>query len=108
MSGGIAYVFDERMDFTKKRCNLASSISSRYRRRKTCSSCAISSHVTRNYTGSPKARMILDNWPEMLPRFIKMFPHEFKRALGVVRTSQPYIAGKALPAITMAEQVQHG
>ena len=24
MSGGIAYVFDERMDFTKKRCNLAS------------------------------------------------------------------------------------
>ena len=27
----------------------------------------------------------------MLPRFIKVFPHEFKRVLGVSRTQQPYM-----------------
>jgi len=32
-------------------------------------------------TGSRRAKWILDNWPEMLPRFIKVFPHEFKRVL---------------------------
>ena len=38
-------------------------------------------------TGSPRARWILDNWYGMLPRFVKVFPHEFKRVLGVPRTA---------------------
>ena len=33
-------------------------------------------------------------WVEMLPRFIKVFPHEFKRVLGVARVQQPYIPGQ--------------
>jgi glutamate synthase domain-containing protein 3 len=33
-------------------------------------------------TGSPRARWILDNWETMLPKFIKVFPHEYKRVLG--------------------------
>jgi glutamate synthase domain-containing protein 3 len=66
--------------------------------------------VTRHaeLTGSSRARMILDNWFEMLPRFIKVFPHEFKRVLGVSRARHQYIAGQPLPPVELAEQVQHG
>jgi glutamate synthase domain-containing protein 3 len=108
MSGGIAYVYDERVDFTEKRCNLAS----------VDLEPVIEAHdvqvvkdlVTRHLelTGSGRAKWILDNWSEMLPRFVKVFPHEFKRVLGVSRTRQPYIPGQPLPVLAQAEQVQHG
>jgi glutamate synthase domain-containing protein 3 len=32
-------------------------------------------------TGSPRAKGILENWNAMLPKFVKVFPHEFKRVL---------------------------
>ena len=38
-------------------------------------------------TGSPRAKWILDNWETMLPKFVKVFPHEYKRVLGVPRAS---------------------
>jgi glutamate synthase domain-containing protein 3 len=118
MSGGLAYVFDERMDFTEKRCNRASvdvepllEVSDVR---------IVHDLVSRHWalTGSCRARLILDNWSEMLPRFIKVFPHEFKRVLGVSRIRQPYIPGQNLPVqnlpgqnlpvVAAAEQVQHG
>jgi len=43
-----------------------------------------------------------------LPRFIKVYPHEFKRVQRVTRTQQPYIPGQLLPAEPTAAQVQHG
>jgi glutamate synthase (NADPH/NADH) large chain len=66
--------------------------------------------VARHYelTGSHRAKSILDNWPEMLPRFIKVFPHEFKRVLGVSRSREQYIPGHPLPISVELEQVQHG
>ena len=36
-------------------------------------------------TGSPRANWILENWEAMLPKFVKVFPHEYKRVLGVPR-----------------------
>ena len=33
-------------------------------------------------TESPRARAILDNWGTVLPRFVKVFPMEYKRVLG--------------------------
>jgi glutamate synthase (NADPH/NADH) large chain len=108
MSGGIAYVFDEKLDFTEKRCNLASVdlepvIESQDVR-------IVHDLVARHYelTGSHRAKSILDNWPEMLPRFIKVFPHEFKRVLGVSRSREQYIPGHPLPISVELEQVQHG
>ncbi|HEY1401595.1 MAG TPA: glutamate synthase large subunit, partial [Terriglobales bacterium] len=113
MSGGVAYVFDERMDFTEKRCNRVSVdleplIEFADVR-------IVHDLVSRHWelTGSRRARGILDSWSEMLPRFIKVFPHEFKRVLGVNRTRQPYIPGQNLPGqnlpvVAAAEQVQHG
>jgi glutamate synthase (NADPH/NADH) large chain len=33
------------------------------------------------YTGSEPARRILENWSEWLPRFVKVLPQDFRRAL---------------------------
>jgi glutamate synthase domain-containing protein 3 len=108
MSGGIAYVFDERMDFTRKRCNLATVDLEPVM--ETDDVQLVRDLITRHaeLTGSSRAQMILDNWTEMLPRFIKVFPHEFKRVLGISRARQPYIAGQPLPPVALTEQVQHG
>jgi glutamate synthase domain-containing protein 3 len=66
--------------------------------------------VTRHHalTGSNRARWILDNWAETLPQFIKVFPHELKRVLGVPRAEQPYIPGQPVGSAELLEQVQHG
>jgi glutamate synthase (NADPH/NADH) large chain/glutamate synthase (ferredoxin) len=34
------------------------------------------------YTGSEKARAILDDWDRARLAFVKVFPNEYKRALG--------------------------
>jgi glutamate synthase domain-containing protein 3 len=108
MSGGVAYVFDERFDFTEKRCNTASVDLEPVIESPDAQ--IVHDLVTRHWelTGSRRARWILDNWSETLPRFIKVFPHEFKRVLGVSRTREHYIPGQSLPAVAVAEQVQHG
>jgi glutamate synthase (ferredoxin) len=33
------------------------------------------------FTGSLRARMILDNWSALRGRFVKVFPNEYRRAL---------------------------
>jgi glutamate synthase domain-containing protein 3 len=33
------------------------------------------------WTGSEQARRVLDEWEDMLPRFIKVMPHDLKRVL---------------------------
>ena len=109
MSGGIAYVLDERIDFAKERCNLASVDLEPVIETQDVQ--LLHEMITRHaeLTGSPKAAMILDNWPDMLPRFIKVFPHELKRVLGVSRARQPYIPGQPLPAaVGLEEVVRHG
>ena len=108
MSGGVAYVFDERFDFAEKRCNTASVDLEPVIESPDVQ--IVHDVVTRHWelTGSRRARWILDNWSESLPRFIKVFPHEFKRVLGVSRTRELYIPGRSLPAVAVAEQVQHG
>jgi glutamate synthase domain-containing protein 3 len=123
MSGGVAYVFDERGDFTEKRCNLdsvdldpvletqnAQLVDGRLVEAKLVEAKLVKDLVTRHLelTRSPRAAWILDNWSEALSRFIKVFPHEHKRVLGVSRRHQPYIPSPPLAALAHAEQVQHG
>ncbi|BAQ18553.1 glutamate synthase [NADPH] large chain [Methyloceanibacter caenitepidi] len=107
MSGGIAYVLDESGDF-EQRCNMAmvelepipseDQAMEKYlheggdlethglvdltdmtrhdalRLRK-----LIENHL--HYTGSARAREILDNWATYLPKFVKVMPVEYRRAL---------------------------
>lgn len=104
MSGGIAYVFDERDDFTQKRCNTASvdldpleTEDEEFLRR------LISRHMV--LTGSSRARWILQHWADTLPRFVKVFPHEYKRVLRKVEAAPPLIVHQPTP---VAAEVQHG
>jgi glutamate synthase domain-containing protein 2/glutamate synthase domain-containing protein 3 len=107
MSGGIAYVFDEKGDFTEKRCNLASVDLEPVIEPRDVELVQGLVHRHLELTGSKRAKNILDNWMEMLPRFIKVFPHEFKRVLGVTRTRSQYIPGQPLPVPELVEAL-HG
>jgi glutamate synthase domain-containing protein 3 len=40
------------------------------------------------WTGSLRARDILDRWAESRARFVKVFPHEYKRALGEIHAAK--------------------
>jgi glutamate synthase (NADPH/NADH) large chain len=65
----------------------------------------------REYTGSPRAAWILEHWAEARVRFIKVFPHEYKRVLNVPRADNVYIAPgptASSPLVTAAEEVKHG
>ena len=84
MNGGIAYVLDETGEFQSVLCNRTSvDIDSIGDEDAELLRRLIERHA--DLTGSPRARWILDNWPQMLPKFVKVFPHEFKRALKVKR-----------------------
>jgi glutamate synthase (NADPH/NADH) large chain len=94
MSGGIAYVLDEDGSFAS-RCNRAMvalqempdwddgeihgdlSDMTQFDGQRLLQ--LISNHA--NYTGSSRAAHILANWRDYLPKFRKVMPHEFSRAL---------------------------
>ena len=85
MSGGIAYCLDESGGLRTKRCNMAGVDLDEVVDPKDQQ--LLAEWITRHaeITGSPSARWILENWAEMLPKFVKVFPHEYKRVLGVPR-----------------------
>jgi glutamate synthase (NADPH/NADH) large chain len=106
MSGGLAYVYDETGDF-EHRCNLAQVKLERLRahaagddsdlpRQRSISvydsgmgdllrfdaerlRILIERHLL--HTGSARAKMMLDNWDEIVSRFVKVMPSDFARAL---------------------------
>jgi glutamate synthase domain-containing protein 2/glutamate synthase domain-containing protein 1/glutamate synthase domain-containing protein 3 len=100
MSGGIAYVLDETGEFVSRLCNRSSVDLDPLFDPKDVNLLhqLIEKHSA--LTGSPRARWILDNWYAMLPRFVKVFPHEFKRVLGAPRTAD-------MPKITLTRPDSH-
>ncbi|MEN3371550.1 glutamate synthase large subunit [Dechloromonas sp. ZS-1] len=93
MSGGIAYVFDEDGSF-KNRCNLAQVAlekvlpANRHAageplHRGQADENQLKELITRHaeYTGSKTAKAILANWEASREKFVKVYPHEYKRAL---------------------------
>jgi len=109
MSGGIAYVYDPDGDFAKKcnramvtlepvlacaeqEANVARSIwhsqlrSDQSEADEAILKCLIERHF--KYTGSTRARNLLDNWSNGRNKFIKVFPNEYKRALGEMHAAQ--------------------
>ena len=104
MSGGIAYVLDESGEFCRTRCNRAGVDLEPVEEAADIQVLQnlIERHV--RYTGSPRGRWILENWGTMLPQFVKVFPHEFKRVAGVPRRETPYF----VPGANQGEQVIHG
>ena len=83
MSGGLAFVLDEKGDFAEKRCNPASVALEPVLEGETDAQllfALIARHVAA--TESPLGRRILENWEQTLPKFLRVFPHEYRRALG--------------------------
>jgi glutamate synthase (NADPH/NADH) large chain len=95
MTGGIAYVLDPDGDFAAVRCNRADvdiepalnpeDIQTLRR--------LVERHA--QLTGSPQARRLVENWATALPNFRKVFPHEYKRVLGVPRLRAEILAAPA-------------
>jgi len=81
MSGGIAYVFDETGEFAATRCNLSGvDLEPLFETQDIeLLRSLIARHV--GYTGSPRGQWMLENWSAMVPKFVKVFPHEYKRVL---------------------------
>jgi glutamate synthase (NADPH/NADH) large chain/glutamate synthase (ferredoxin) len=79
MSGGVAYVLDEDGTFGE-RCNMGLVGFDEI-----CQADAIELHGLieehRDRTGSAVASRILDDWAAYLPKFVKVMPHDYKRAL---------------------------
>jgi glutamate synthase domain-containing protein 2/glutamate synthase domain-containing protein 1/glutamate synthase domain-containing protein 3 len=80
MSGGFAYVLDEQGDFAERRINPAGvDLEPVPAEDAEMLFDLIGRHA--EFTGSPRAKWILENWEQMLPKFLKVFPHEYKRVL---------------------------
>jgi glutamate synthase (NADPH/NADH) large chain len=47
------------------------------------------------YTGSKHARTLLDNWAEALPRFVKVMPRDYARALRQLEAERAIAASVA-------------
>jgi glutamate synthase domain-containing protein 3 len=93
MSGGIAYVYDEDGSFARK-CNLSmvaletvlpageqpdDGLRHHHQADEIQLKAMIERHAT--HTGSERAKALLGNWSKSRARFVKVFPHEYRRAL---------------------------
>jgi glutamate synthase (ferredoxin) len=81
MSGGIAYVLDEAGDFGRDRCNLEMVELEGVVLPEDLQTlqAMIENHL--RYTQSTLAGRILAHWDHYLPRFLKVMPTDYKRAL---------------------------
>ncbi len=107
MSGGVAYVYDVDGQFAK-RCNTSmvglekvlpaaeqtdsASLHLGQTDEALLRKCIEDHH---KWTGSLRAREILDQWDSLRSKFVKVFPHEYKRALGEMHAAKNGTAKKA-------------
>jgi len=109
MSGGRAFVYDDQGDFTARRCNQTSVDLEPLVLDADVAEVRSLLERHRDLTGSPRAAWILEHWAEVLPKFIKIFPHEYKRVLGIARAEAVYSAPtNSSPLQQAATEVQHG
>ena len=129
MSGGIAYVFDEDGQFASKANTAMVSLEP------VLSTAEQEASVPKavwhlgqsdeanlkklledhhRWTGSKRARELLDAWSESRKRFVKVFPNEYKRALGemaskssVLSSSEPVKTIKALKPAAASKAKTH-
>ena len=82
MTGGTAYVYDELGDFDM-RCNLAE-IDLENISENSPDESELKGLVEefQQATGSARAKALLDNWENELPKFVKVFPVEYRKVLG--------------------------
>ncbi len=80
MSGGIAYIWDEKGDFESK-CNLGTVDLDPVDSEEDAAELREFIELHREFTGSRRAAQVLDAWPEVLSQFVKVMPTDYKRVL---------------------------
>jgi glutamate synthase (ferredoxin) len=87
MSGGAAYVLDEKGDFAL-RCNKQMVGLEKLEDPEDIAAVRrqIERHVS--LTGSDRGRAVLADWAGMLPRFVKVMPKDYKRVLNAIKDAQ--------------------
>jgi glutamate synthase (NADPH) large chain len=92
MSGGFAFVLDETGEFRGTMCNRTSVDLDPVDDPMDVQALRNLIHRHVEYTDSPRGQWILENWLSMLPKFVKVFPHEYKRVMGVPRAKAEPVA----------------
>ncbi|WP_108659860.1 glutamate synthase large subunit [Acuticoccus kandeliae] len=121
MSGGVAYVLDEAGDFAR-RCNLAmvelepvaeeDDLLERLHHHggdlETKGRVDVTANMTRHdderlrqlivnhveYTGSVRGKLILDHWDEYRPKFVKVMPVDYRRAMDEMESQRLGVAAE--------------
>ncbi|NEZ55544.1 glutamate synthase large subunit [Adonisia turfae] len=80
MSGGIAYVLDEAGDFAT-RCNTEMVDLERLKEAEEIADLREMIEKHHRYTGSHKAKTVIDHWESVLPKFVRVIPRDYKRVI---------------------------
>ena len=80
MSGGIAYVLDEKGEFPRN-CNME--MVKLYKLEDGAEAEEVLTLIRKfaQYTGSERAWQVLAQWDEMLPKFVKVYPNDYRRVI---------------------------
>jgi glutamate synthase domain-containing protein 3 len=100
MSGGIAYVLDETQLFDT-RCNLEMVDIEPVNEKTDIQFLKLYIEKHYQYTASPIAKHIIDNWVEMLPYFVKVMPIDYRKALERIAQQKYNVPGN----VGMTEEV---
>ncbi|HWP93601.1 MAG TPA: glutamate synthase large subunit [Thermodesulfobacteriota bacterium] len=87
MSGGVAYVLDETDDFDR-RCNKEMVYLERLEDVKEIEEIRELIRKHADYTRSSRARNLLAIWDEVVPKFVKVMPRDYKRMLQAMKRVQ--------------------
>jgi glutamate synthase (ferredoxin) len=87
MSGGVAYVLDERSDF-RRRCNLAMVDLETLADAEDVETVREMLRRHARHTGSAVAQRILDDWKATQAKFVKVMPKDYKRVLTAIRQAR--------------------
>jgi glutamate synthase (ferredoxin) len=87
MSGGVGYVLDEAGDFTKRVNPQMVGIEKLEDKKEIAAIRAmIQKHL--DYTQSTRAQQVLANWDQLVPKFVKVMPKDYKRMLACIEKAQ--------------------
>jgi glutamate synthase (ferredoxin) len=86
MSGGVAYILDEQGDFAT-RCNTQMVGLETLSDAEEIGQLKGSIEKHAQYTKSQKAISVLANWDEMVPKFVKVMPRDYKRVLQAIQNA---------------------
>ena len=87
MSGGIAYLYSEDGTFDEKKFNLEM-VELEDLQQSDLESLQVLLQNHLDYTKSPKAKAILENWSKSSKNFIKVMPTDYKRALEMMANKE--------------------